>query len=77
VGIFAQPANVASAVSQLKEKGLPVYTDAITMGGQPRTRVRVGPFPQRADAVRAAEQITDLGLPAVVVPLRAASAPVR
>lgn len=71
VGIFAQPANVANAIAQLKAQGLPVYTDPITMGGQPRTRVRVGPYGTREEAQRVARQIEDVGLPAVVVPLPA------
>lgn len=69
VGIFAQPANVANVLTQLKAQGLPVYTDAITLAGQPRTRVRVGPYPGRDEAQRVAGQIAELGLPAVVVPL--------
>lgn len=79
VGIFAQPANVANVLTQLKAQGLPVYTDAITLGGQPRTRVRVGPYTGRDEAQRVAGQIADAGLPAVVVPLTApgATAPRR
>jgi len=69
VGIFAQPANVANVLTQLKAQGLPVYTDAITLVGQPRTRVRVGPYAGRDEAQRVAGQIADVGLPAVVVPL--------
>ena len=69
VGIFAQPANVANVLTQLKAQGLPVYTDAITLAGQPRTRVRVGPYTGRDEAQRVAGQIADVGLPAVVVPL--------
>lgn len=69
VGIFAQPANVANVLTQLRAQGLPVYTDAITLAGQPRTRVRVGPYTGRDEAQRVAVQIADAGLPAVVVPL--------
>jgi DedD protein len=77
VGIFAQPANVANVLTQLKGQGLPVYADAITMAGQPRTRVRVGPYGGaggREAAQRVAAQIAELGLPAVVVSLPAAAA---
>ena len=77
VGIFAQPANVTNVMTQLKAQGLPVYSDPITMAGQPRTRVRVGPYSARDNAQRVAAQITDLGLPAVVVPLPASAAPPR
>lgn len=69
VGIFAQPANVASAMAQLKAKGLPAYSDPITMAGQARTRVRVGPYRSREEAGLAAQAIASEGLPAVVVPL--------
>lgn len=73
VGIFAQPANVANVLAQLKAQGMPVYTDPITLSGQPRTRVRVGPYAVREDAQRVAGQIADLGLPAVVVRVPAVS----
>jgi len=73
VGIFAQPANVANVLVQLKAQGMPVYTDPITLSGQPRTRVRVGPYAVREDAQRVAGQIADLGLPAVVVKVPAVS----
>ncbi len=69
VGIFAQPANVTNVLTQLQAQRLPVYSDPITMAGQPRTRVRVGPYSAREDAQRVATQITELGLPAVVVPV--------
>ncbi len=77
VGIFAQPANVAHVLIRLKAQGLPVYTDAITLAGQPRTRVRVGPYTGHAEAQRVAGRIADVGLPAVVVPLPAPGANTR
>ena len=77
VGIFAQPANVSNVMTQLQAQGLPVYSDPITMAGQPRTRVRVGPYSARDNAQRVATQITELGLPAVVVALPVAGAQPR
>ena len=75
VGIFAQAANVASVKEQLQAMGLVVVAEAIKMGGEPRTRVRVGPFESEAQAQQTAKKITDVGLPAVLVRLPAAASP--
>lgn len=71
VGIFAQAANVASVKEQLQSMGLAVLTEVIKMGGETRTRVRVGPFESEVQALQTAKKITDVGLPAVLVRLPA------
>ena len=74
VGIFAQAANVANVRSQLLALSLPVYVEEIQMGGQPRTRVRVGPFDTEDQAKRTVKAISDVGLPAVLIRLPKSSA---
>ncbi len=66
VGLFAVEANAQRAQARLQAAGLPVVVQVINTSKGPRTRVRVGPFPQREAADAAAEQIRQLGLEAVV-----------
>ena len=74
VGIFAQAANVASVKEQLQAMGVAVVAEGIKMGGEPRTRVRAGPFETEAQAQQTAKKITGVGLPAVLVRLPAMAA---
>lgn len=69
VGLFADAGNARRAQARLQQAGLPVVVQAITTAQGPRTRVRVGPYPQRARADEAAARIRTLGLEAVVFPL--------
>lgn len=67
VGLFAQEANATNAVSKLKEANLPVYTEEVRSPTKGKlTRVRVGPFANRADADTAAAKVKALGLDALV-----------
>lgn len=52
-GSFGNRANADALVARLKSSGLPAYTEAVAVNGQPATRVKVGPFASRA-AVEAA-----------------------
>jgi DedD protein len=59
IGAFTTPAYVKQSVSRAKSLSLPVYTDR--MGNT--TRVRVGPFKDRAAAENAADRLKAAGLP--------------
>jgi DedD protein len=64
VGAFASP---QSAVSKLRSAKIPYYTEQ--MQGN-LTRVRAGPFPTRAAAEKALEQLKSLGFqPGAVAPI--------
>jgi cell division septation protein DedD len=69
VGLFADAGNARRAQALLQQAGLPVVVQAITTVQGPRTRVRVGPYPQRERADEAAARIRMLGLEAVVFPI--------
>jgi DedD protein len=62
-GAYKDEGNVAALRAKLKAQGLPSYTE--TVGD--KVRVRVGPFPNKAAAEKAAEQVQKLGVPATVV----------
>jgi DedD protein len=69
VGAFAEAAGAREVRGKLERAGLKTYTHvAETPQGQ-RTRVRVGPFDNRADAEKAAARVKALGLPAAVLTL--------
>lgn len=49
-GSFGNRANADALVARLKSSGLPAYTESVQINGQPGTRVKVGPFADRAAA---------------------------
>ena len=49
-GTFGQRSNADALVARLKSSGLPAFTEAAQANGQPATRVKVGPFADRAAA---------------------------
>lgn len=68
VGLFADPNNARNAYTKLRDAGLPATTQALKSAkGQPRTRVRAGPFDSQAEAERAADSIRALRLDAAVL----------
>lgn len=67
VGLFADAGNALRARQRLQQAGLPVLVQVIATRQGPRTRVRVGPYPQRPAAEEAAGRIRALGLEAVVL----------
>lgn len=73
-GIYAQAGNAKRAIDSLREAQLPVLADELDMVRGVRTRVRVGPYTNRADAEQAAQKVKGLGLPALVE-ARASNAP--
>ncbi len=69
VGAFAD-ADAARDVRRKVEKlGLKTYTQALDTPQGPRIRVRVGPYPSRDEAEKAAAKVKAVGLPTSIVPL--------
>lgn len=65
-GLYAVPDNANRAYSKLEAAGMPVFTEVIASKDGQRTRVRVGPYPNRAKADAAAKKIRALKLDAIV-----------
>lgn len=51
-GAFSLTENADAQVARLRKLGVKVYTDRISTARGDRIRVRVGPFPSRAEALR-------------------------
>lgn len=66
VGLFAEEANAIKVHAQLTEAGLPTTMQTVEGTRGPRTRVRAGPFPDRASADAAAQHIRAMGLEAQI-----------
>lgn len=66
VGLFAVLDNGIKAHRKLENAGLPALSDSVSTRKGELTRVRVGPFPTRAQADAAAKKIAGLQLEAVV-----------
>ena len=69
VGAFADPDKAREARSRLERAGLKTYTHVAETPAGKRIRVRVGPFPSRADADKAAAKIKGLDMPAAILTL--------
>lgn len=67
VGLFAEADNARKAHARLAEAGLPALSQELEFPRGKRTRVRVGPFDNRADADAAALKIRALQLEAQIV----------
>jgi DedD protein len=59
VGAFADAANINRTKSRIKSLGFPAYTDKLGN----TTRVRAGPFKDKATAEKAAAKLAAAGLP--------------
>lgn len=72
VGLFADPDNARRAYILLFKAGLPASREVIHRQGKTLTRVRSGPYANRAEALAAAQRIRALKLDAVLakVPAR-------
>lgn len=62
VGAFSDPAKVKEVTGKLRSAGLPYFTEQVAVAKGQATRVRVGPYADRAAAEKAAEQVKTLGL---------------
>jgi DedD protein len=69
VGAFADASKVREVRRKVEAAGLKTYTQVVSTSEGDRTRVRVGPFTDRADADKAAEKIRQLKLAAAVLTL--------
>jgi DedD protein len=69
VGAFADPAKAREARLKLENAGLKTYTHVAQTKEGARTRVRVGPFSNKAEADKAAQKAKTLNLAAVVLTL--------
>jgi DedD protein len=69
VGAFADAAKAKEARTKLERAGLKTYTQVVETKDGPRTRVRVGPFGDKAQAEASASKIKTLDLPASILVL--------
>lgn len=69
VGAYGDGAKLAEARQKLEKLGLKTYTQVVTVDGAKRTRVRVGPFANKAEADKAAARIKAAGLPVAILTL--------
>jgi DedD protein len=67
-GAYADADKVRELRHKIEKAGLPTYTQVVeTKDGEKRTRVRVGPFTNKAEADKAASRLRALDLPAAVL----------
>ena len=69
VGAYTDAAKLAEARRKLEALGFKTYTQVVETEAGKRTRVRVGPFANRAEADKAAARIKSAGLPAAILTL--------
>ena len=69
VGAFAEAEKVREVRRSVEATGLRTYTQVVETKEGSRTRVRVGPFADRAQAQAAAEKIRKHGLGATILAL--------
>jgi DedD protein len=66
IGAFAKPGNVKILQTKIGELGIKVYTEPLESPEGMKTRVRAGPFPNRAAAERALERMKRIGVNGVI-----------
>ena len=69
VGAFSDADKVREVRRKVEELGLKTYTQVVDTKEGSRTRVRVGPFTDKAEATRTAEKIRKLGVSASILSL--------
>ena len=69
VGAFSDMQKAHEARSTLEKAGIKTYTQVVTTPDGKRTRVRAGPWEDKAEAEKTAEKIKKLKLPATVLTL--------
>ena len=69
VGAYTEAAKLRDARQKVEKLGFKTYTQVVESGGVKQTRVRVGPFDNRAEADKAAARIRASGLAAAVYTL--------
>ena len=69
VGAFADPASARDIRLKLEKLGLKTYAQAVDTDAGKRTRVRIGPFTNRAEADKAAARVREAGVAPAVLKL--------
>ena len=69
VGAYTDATKLAEARRKVEALGFKTYIQVIESEAGKRTRVRVGPFANRAEADRAAARVKSAGLPAAILTL--------
>lgn len=69
VGAFTDVTRAREARLKLEQAGMKTYTQVVQTGDVRKIRVRVGPFPTKAEADKAAAKIKKLDLPAAILTL--------
>ena len=69
VGAFSDADKVREVRQKVEASGLKTYTQVVETKDGSRTRVRVGPFADKAEATRVADKIKKLDLPAAILAL--------
>jgi DedD protein len=69
VGAFADAKKAQEVRATLEKAGFKTYAQVVTTADGKRTRVRVGPWENKAEADKTAEKIKKLNLPAAVLTL--------
>jgi DedD protein len=69
VGAFADASKAREVRAKVERAGLKTYTHVAETRDGRRIRVRVGPFPTRGEADKAASKIKGLDLPAAILTL--------
>jgi DedD protein len=66
IGAYAKPANVTQLQTKIGELGIKVYTEPLESPDGVKTRVRAGPFANRAVAEKALEKMKRIGVNGVI-----------
>lgn len=69
VGAFSDPAGAREARMKVERLGIKTYLQVVEVGGEKRTRVRMGPYASRDEADRAAAKVKAAGLTVVILAL--------
>ncbi len=69
VAAYSEAGSARDMRQRVEKLGLKSYTQVVEVDGARRIRVRVGPFPARDDAEKAAATLKAAGLPASVLTL--------
>ncbi|WP_294766277.1 SPOR domain-containing protein [uncultured Rhodoferax sp.] len=69
VGAYVEAAKLREARQKVESAGFKTYTQVVGTKDAQRTRVRVGPFANKAEAQKAADKLKKLNLPAAILEL--------
>ncbi len=69
VGAYADADKLNEVRQKVEKLGLKTYIQVVQVDGEKRTRVRIGPFPTKAEADKTAARIKAAGLPVSVLTL--------